>query len=122
MLVGGIFGTIFAAVLVTGFILDVFALYFSGCWFALRGQSFGAAFWRTFGFVYLLPTLGSQLLCWLGMFVWLITGIIFIVWPLTSLQSNFRRVVSGEYGQPYRRKINPAPKPATKPAPPILPG
>ena len=113
MLAGGIFGAIFAVVLVTGFIMDVFALYFSGCWFALRGQSFGAAFWRTFGFVYLLPTLGSQLLCWLGMFVWLITGIIFIVWPLTSLQSNFRRVVSGEYGQPYTRKVKRVPVPAT---------
>jgi len=120
MLVGGIFGTIFAAVLVTGFIMDVFALYFSGCWFALRGQSFGSAFWRTFGFVYLLPTLGSQLLCWLGMFVWLITGIIFIIWPLTSLQSNFRRVVSGEYGQPYTRKVKRVPVPATKPPPPVI--
>ena len=120
MLVGGIFGTIFAAVLVTGFIMDVFALYFSGCWFALRGQSFGSAFWRTFGFVYLLPTLGSQLLCWLGMFVWLITGIIFIIWPLTSLQSNFRRVVSGEYGQPFMRKVKRVPVPATKPPPPVI--
>ncbi|MBT4901445.1 MAG: hypothetical protein HON54_05995, partial [Verrucomicrobia bacterium] len=41
-------------------------------------------------------------------FVWLVTDIIFIVWPLTSLQGNFRRVVSGEYGLAY---IKPAPTP-----------
>ena len=55
------------------------------------------------------------------MFVWLITGIIFIVWPLTSLQSNFRRVVSGEYGQPYTRKVKRVPVPATKPPQPVIP-
>ena len=80
---------------------DLFALYYSGCWFALRSNSYSAAFWKTFGFVYLLPTIGSVFLCWLGQFVWLITDIIFIVWPLTSLQGNFRRVVSGEYGIHY---------------------
>ena len=54
------------------------------------------------------------------MFVWLITGIIFIIWPLTSLQSNFRRVVSGEYGQPFMRKVKRVPVPATKPPPPVI--
>ncbi|MDP7048424.1 MAG: hypothetical protein QF721_03140 [Verrucomicrobiota bacterium] len=96
---------------------DLFALYYSGCWFALRGNSYSAAFWRTFGFVYLLPTIGSVFLCWLGQFVWLITDIIFIVWPLTSLQGNFRRVVSGEYGIRYTRLI---PSPATAPTPPVI--
>jgi hypothetical protein len=87
---------------------DLFALYYSGCWFALRSNNYSAAFWKTFGFVYLLPTIGSVFLCWLGQFVWLVTDIIFIVWPLTSLQGNFRRVVSGEYGLAY---IKPAPTP-----------
>ena len=87
---------------------DLFALYYSGCWFALRSNNYSTAFWKTFGFVYLLPTIGSVILCWLGMFVWLVTDIIFIVWPLTSLQGNFRRVVSGEYGLAY---IKPAPTP-----------
>ena len=96
---------------------DLFALYYSGCWFALRGNSYSAAFWRTFGFVYLLPTIGSVFLCWMGQFVWLITDIIFIVWPLTSLQGNFRRVVSGEYGIHYTRPI---PSPATAPTPPVI--
>jgi len=96
---------------------DLFALYFSGCWFALRGSSYSTAFWRTFGFVYLLPTVASVFLCWLGQFVWLITDIIFIVWPLTSLQGNFRRVVSGEYGIRYTRPI---PSPATAPTPPVI--
>ena len=96
---------------------DLFALYYSGCWFALRSNSYSAAFWKTFGFVYLLPTIGSVFLCWLGQFVWLITDIIFIVWPLTSLQGNFRRVVSGEYGIHY---IRPVPPPATAPTPPVV--
>ena len=89
---------------VLSFFLDIFALYFSGCWFALRNSSFGKAFWKTFGFVYLLPTIGSIFLCFIGQFAWLITGTIFIVWPLTSLQGNFRRVVSGEYSLPNMRK------------------
>jgi len=96
---------------------DLFALYYSGCWFALRSNSYSTAFWKTFGFVYLLPTIGSVFLCWLGQFVWLITDIIFIVWPLTSLQGNFRRVVSGEYGIHY---IRPVPPPATAPTPPVV--
>ena len=96
---------------------DLFALYYSGCWFALRSSSYSAAFWKTFGFVYLLPTIGSVLFCWLGQFIWLITDIIFIVWPLTSLQGNFRRVVSGEYGIRYAR---PLPLPATTPTPPVI--
>ena len=96
---------------------DLFALYYSGCWFALRSNSYSAAFWKTFGFVYLLPTIGSVFLCWLGQFVWLITDIIFIVWPLTSLQGNFRRVVSGEYGIHY---VRPIPSPATAPTPPVI--
>ena len=96
---------------------DLFALYYSGCWFALRSSSYSAAFWKTFGFVYLLPTIGSVLFCWLGQFIWLITDIIFIVWPLTSLQGNFRRVVSGEYGIRYARPI---PSPATAPTPPVI--
>jgi ABC-type transport system involved in cytochrome c biogenesis permease component len=96
---------------------DLFALYYSGCWFALRSNSYSAAFWKTFGFVYLLPTIGSVFLCWLGQFVWLITDIIFIVWPLTSLQGNFRRVVSGEYGIHY---VRPVPPPATAPTPPVI--
>ncbi len=96
---------------------DLFALYYSGCWFALRSNSYSAAFWKTFGFVYLLPTIGSVFLCWLGQFVWLITDIIFIVWPLTSLQGNFRRVVSGEYGIHY---VRPLPPPATAPTPPVI--
>ena len=95
----------------------LFALYYSGCWFALRGNSYSAAFWRTFGFVYLLPTIGSVFLCWMGQFVWLITDIIFIVWPLTSLQGNFRRAVSGEYGIHYARPI---PSPATASTPPVI--
>ncbi len=89
---------------------DLFALYYSGCWFALRSNSYSAAFWKTFGFVYLLPTIGSVLLCWMGQFIWLITDIIFIVWPLTSLQGNFRRAVSGR----------PLPSPATAPTPPVI--
>ncbi len=93
----GMMGLLFVAV----FFGDLFALYYSGCWFALRSNNYSAAFWKTFGFVYLLPTIGSVFLCWLGQFVWLVTDIIFIVWPLTSLQGNFRRVVSGEYGLPY---------------------
>jgi len=104
-LVGGLFVVVFFG--------DLFALYFSGCWFALRNNSYSAAFWKTFGFVYLLPTVGSVFLCWLGQFIWLITDIIFIVWPLTSLQGNFRRVVSGEYGLPYARLVS-------KPTPPII--
>ena len=96
---------------------DLFALYYSGCWFALRSNSYSAAFWKTFGFVYLLPTIGSVLLCWMGQFIWLITDIIFIVWPLTSLQGNFRRAVSGEYGIRYAR---PLPSPATAPTPPVI--
>ena len=92
---------------------DLFALYYSGCWFALRSNNYSTAFWKTFGFVYLLPTVGSVFLCWLGMFVWLVTDIIFIVWPLTSLQGNFRRVVSGEYGLAYI-------KPAPTPTPPVI--
>ena len=96
---------------------DLFALYYSGCWFALRSSSYSAAFWKTFGFVYLLPTIGSVLFCWMGQFIWLITDIIFIVWPLTSLQGNFRRVVSGEYGIRYARPI---PSPATAPTPPVI--
>ncbi|MEC8988430.1 MAG: hypothetical protein VYB66_04245, partial [Verrucomicrobiota bacterium] len=88
---------------------DLFALYYSGCWFALRSSNYSAAFWKTFGFVYLLPTIGSVLFCWMGQFIWLITDIIFIVWPLTSLQGNFRRAVSGEYGIRYAR---PLPSPA----------
>ena len=96
---------------------DLFALYYSGCWFALRSNSYSAAFWKTFGFVYLLPTVGSVFLCWLGQFIWLITDIIFIVWPLTSLQGNFRRAVSGEYGIRYAR---PLPSPATAPTPPVI--
>jgi hypothetical protein len=104
-LVSGLFALVFFG--------DLFALYFSGCWFALRNNSYSAAFWKTFGFVYLLPTIGSVFLCWLGQFVWLITDIIFIVWPLTSLQGNFRRVVSGEYGLPYARLVS-------KPTPPII--
>ena len=96
---------------------DLFALYYSGCWFALRSSSYSAAFWKTFGFVYLLPTIGSVLFCWMGQFIWLITDIIFIAWPLTSLQGNFRRVVSGEYGIRYARPI---PSPATAPTPPVI--
>jgi len=96
---------------------DLFALYYSGCWFALRSNSYSAAFWKTFGFVYLLPTIGSVLFCWMGQFIWLITDIIFIVWPLTSLQGNFRRAVSGEYGIRYAR---PLPSPATAPTPPVI--
>jgi hypothetical protein len=96
---------------------DLFALYHSGCWFALRSNSYSAAFWKTFGFVYLLPTIGSVLFCWMGQFIWLITDIIFIVWPLTSLQGNFRRAVSGEYGIRYAR---PLPAPATAPTPPVI--
>ena len=96
---------------------DLFALYYSGCWFALRSSNYSAAFWKTFGFVYLLPTIGSVLFCWMGQFIWLITDIIFIVWPLTSLQGNFRRAVSGEYGIRYAR---PLPSPATAPTPPII--
>ena len=96
---------------------DLFALYYSGCWFALRSNSYSAAFWKTFGFVYLLPTIGSVLLCWMGQFIWLITDIIFIAWPLTSLQGNFRRAVSGEYGIRYAR---PLPSPATAPTPPVI--
>ena len=119
-MVGGILSMMLVVFPLVGVILDIFALYFSGCWFALRNQSFGSAFWKTFGFVYLLPTVGSLFLCWIGQFVWLITGIIFIIWPLTSLQSNFRRVVSGEYGQPYTRKIKRVPAPPTKPIPPVL--
>ena len=99
------------------FFADLFALYYSGCWFALRSSSYSAAFWKTFGFVYLLPTIGSVLFCWMGQFIWLITDIIFIVWPLTSLQGNFRRVVSGEYGIRYARPI---PSPATAPTPPVI--
>ena len=102
---GLIFGITFLGLMVVGlpvlsFFLDIFALYFSGCWFALRNHSFGKAFWKTFGFVYLLPTVGSIFLCFIGQFAWLVTGTIFIVWPLTSLQGNFRRVVAGEYGLP----------------------
>ena len=96
---------------------DLFALYYSGCWFALRSSSYSAAFWKTFGFVYLLPTIGSVLFCWMGQFIWLITDIIFIVWPLTSLQGNFRRAVSGEYGIRYAR---PLPSPTTAPTPPVI--
>jgi len=96
---------------------DLFALYYSGCWFALRSSNYSAAFWKTFGFVYLLPTIGSVLFCWMGQFIWLITDIIFIVWPLTSLQGNFRRAVSGEYGIRYAR---PLPSPATAPTPPVI--
>ncbi len=92
---------------------DLFALYYSGCWFALRSNNYSAAFWKTFGFVYLLPTIGSVFLCGVGPFVWLVTDIIFIVWPLTSLQGNFRRAVSGEYGLPYI-------KPASMPTPPVI--
>jgi len=99
------------------FFADLFALYYSGCWFALRSSSYSAAFWKTFGFVYLLPTIGSVLFCWMGQFIWLITDIIFIVWPLTSLQGNFRRAVSGEYGIRYAR---PLPSPATAPTPPVI--
>ena len=105
----GMMGLLFVAV----FFGDLFALYYSGCWFALRSNNYSAAFWKTFGFVYLLPTIGSVFLCWLGQFVWLVTDIIFIVWPLTSLQGNFRRVVSGEYGLPYV-------KPASMPTPPVI--
>jgi hypothetical protein len=104
-LVSGLFALVFFG--------DLFALYFSGCWFALRNSSYSAAFWKTFGFVYLLPTIGSVALCWLGQFVWLVTDIIFIVWPLTSLQGNFRRVVSGEYGLAYI-------KPPPTPTPPVI--
>ena len=96
---------------------DLFALYYSGCWFALRSSNYSAAFWKTFGFVYLLPTIGSVSFCWMGQFIWLITDIIFIVWPLTSLQGNFRRAVSGEYGIRYAR---PLPSPATAPTPPVI--
>ena len=96
---------------------DLFALYYSGCWFALRSSNYSAAFWKTFGFVYLLPTIGSVLFCWMGQFIWLITDIIFIVWPLTSLQGNFRRAVSGEYGIRYAR---PLPSPAIAPTPPVI--
>ena len=96
---------------------DLFALYYSGCWFALRSSNYSAAFWKTFGFVYLLPTIGSVLFCWMGQFIWLITDIIFIVWPLTSLQGNFRRAVSGEYGIRY---AGPLPSPATTPTPPVI--
>ena len=96
---------------------DLFALYYSGCWFALRSSNYSAAFWKTFGFVYLLPTIGSVLFCWMGQFICLITDIIFIVWPLTSLQGNFRRAVSGEYGIRYAR---PLPSPATAPTPPVI--
>jgi len=121
-MIGGIFLIIMIVVPLLGVILDIFALYFTGCWFALRNQSFGTAFWKTFGFVYLLPTVGSLFLCGIGSFVSLITGIIFIVWPLTSLQSNFRRVVSGEYGQPYTQKIKREAVPTIKPPPRITPG
>ena len=100
-----IIGLIFVCLPILSFFLDIFALYFSGCWFALRNHSFGKAFWKTFGFVYLLPTVGSVFLCFIGPFTGLVTGTIFIVWPLTSLQGNFRRVVSGEYGLPIVRKI-----------------
>ena len=100
-----IIGLIFVCLPLLSFFLDIFALYFSGCWFALRNHSFGKAFWKTFGFVYLLPTAGSVFLCFIGPFTGLVTGTIFIVWPLTSLQGNFRRVVSGEYGLPIVRKI-----------------
>ncbi|MBT4623847.1 MAG: hypothetical protein HOB97_07340, partial [Verrucomicrobia bacterium] len=41
-----------------------------------------------------------------GQFVWLVTDIIFIVWPLTSLQGNFRRAVSGEYGLTYMKPVS----------------
>ena len=105
----GMMGVLFVAV----FFGDLFALYYSGCWFALRNSNYSAAFWKTFGFVYLLPTIGSVFLCWLGQFVWLVTDIIFIVWPLTSLQGNFRRAVSGEYGLPYI-------KPVSTPTPPVI--
>ena len=106
---GLVFGITFIGVLIVGlpllsFFLDIFALYFSGCWFALRNHSFGQAFWKTFGFVYLLPTIGSIFVCFIGQFAWLITGTIFIIWPLTSLQGNFRRVVSGEYGLSHVKK------------------
>ena len=97
-------GLIFVCLPLLSFFLDIFALYFSGCWFSLRNHSFGKAFWKTFGFVYLLPTVGSVFLCFIGPFTGLVTGTIFIVWPLTSLQGNFRRVVSGEYGLPIVRK------------------
>ena len=96
-------GLMFAGLPLLSFFLDIFALYFSGCWFALRNHSFGKAYWKTFGFVYLLPTIGSIFVCFIGQFVWLVTSTIFIVWPLTSLQGNFRRVVSGEYGLPTVR-------------------
>ena len=109
----GLMSGLFAVV----FFGDLFALYYSGCWFALRSGSYSAAFWKTFGFVYLLPTVASVFLCWLGQFIWLITDIIFIVWPLTSLQGNFRRAVSGEYGIRYAR---PLPPPATTPTPPVI--
>jgi len=105
----GMMGLLFVVV----FFGDLFALYYSGCWFALRSNNYSAAFWKTFGFVYLLPTIGAVFLCWLGQFVWLITDIIFIVWPLTSLQGNFRRAVSGEYGLPYM-------KPVSTPTPPVI--
>ena len=105
----GMMGLLFVVV----FFGDLFALYYSGCWFALRSNNYSAAFWKTFGFVYLLPTIGSVFLCWLGQFVWLVTDIIFIVWPLTSLQGNFRRAVSGEYGLPYI-------KPVSTPTPPVI--
>ena len=106
---GLVFGITFIGVLIVGlpllsFFLDIFALYFSGCWFALRNHSFGQAFWKTFGFVYLLPTIGSIFVCFIGQFAWLITGTIFIIWPLTSLQGNFRRVVSGEYALSHVKK------------------
>ena len=106
---GLVFGITFIGVMIVGlpllsFFLDIFALYFSGCWFALRNHSFGQAFWKTFGFVYLLPTIGSIFVCFIGQFAWLITGTIFIIWPLTSLQGNFRRVVSGEYALSHVKK------------------
>jgi hypothetical protein len=122
MMVGSFFSIMMMAIPVVALILDIFALYFSGCWFALRNQTFGTAFWKTFGFVYLLPTVGSLFLCFFGQLTWLITGIIFIVWPLTSLQGNFRRVVSGEYGLPYAKKVKTRPTEAQKPTPPVIPG
>ena len=63
MMVGSFFSIMMMAIPVVALILDIFALYFSGCWFALRNQTFGTAFWKTFGFVYLLPTVGSLFLC-----------------------------------------------------------
>jgi len=77
-------------------VTDLFALYYAGFWFSVRSTSMAAAFWKTFGFVYLLPNVASLFLCGIG-FVTIVTNIVFIAWPLTMLSSHLHRVVSGEY-------------------------